>query len=89
MQHDDLTSLRKHINQLDTQLVDLLNQRAAAAQQIGALKSGTGAKVYDPEREREVLKHIDGLNHGPLSKGAIEEVYAAIITVCREIQIPQ
>lgn len=89
MQQNDLTSIRKHINQLDEQLVNLLNQRAAAAQQIGVLKFGTGAKVYDPRREREVLNHIDGLNNGPLSKGALEEVYAAIITVCREIQLPQ
>jgi chorismate mutase-like protein len=87
MQQNDLTFLRKHINELDAQLVELLNQRAAAALQIGELKAVSGGKVYDPAREREVLQHIDGLNQGPLSKGAMEEVFAAIITVCREIQM--
>ena len=34
-------------------------------------------------------RKIDILNKGPLGKGAIEEIYAAIITACREIQIEQ
>jgi hypothetical protein len=30
---------------------------------------------------------IDNLNDGPLSKGAVEDIYAAIISACREIQL--
>ena len=51
----DITDLRTKINQVDTELVKLLNDRAQLAQQIGKIKTKTGAAVYDPDRERDVL----------------------------------
>lgn len=85
---NDISRLRGRINELDEQLVRLLNERAELALQIGKSKQAIGAGAYDAERERSVLEHIDTLNTGPLSKGALEEVYAAIMTACRELQIP-
>jgi chorismate mutase len=84
---DDLTVLRERVNELDEQLVDLLNERAEIAVRIGTVKERIGNEVYDPLRERAILERIDILNKGPLSKGALEELFAAIITACREIQI--
>lgn len=84
---DDVDRLRHRINELDEHIVRLLNERAEAARQIGKAKATLGTEVYDPDRERYVLDHIDKLNGGPLSKGAIEEVYACIMTACRELQI--
>jgi len=78
--------LREEIDQLDGQLVRLLNERARLAIEIGKLKAAAGTKVYDPTRERVVIERIDALNHGPLGKGAVEEIFATIITACREIQ---
>ena len=82
----DLIGLRDHINHLDEQLVLLLNERAKTALQIGEIKAAQGIKVYDPSRERAVIERVNSLNGGPLDKGALEEIYAAIIAVCREIQ---
>jgi len=84
--NDDITALRKQINLLDEQLVRLLNERAAVAVEIGRLKAAAGVQPYDPARERAVLEHIVGLNKGPLGKGDIEDIFATIITACREIQ---
>lgn len=83
---DNLRALRERINALDEQLLTLLNKRAQVALEIGKLKAKQGNKVYDPERERAVIEHIDAANTGPLDKGAVEELFAAIITACREIQ---
>jgi chorismate mutase-like protein len=83
---DDLDRLRDNINTLDEQIVQLVNDRAKAALEIGNIKTKLGAKVYDPDRERAVLEHISGLNKGPLNKGALEDIFASIITACREIQ---
>jgi chorismate mutase-like protein len=85
--HGDLDLYRAQIDALDTELVKLLNERAKIALSIGMIKTTTGQKVYDPAREGAVIEKIDKLNHGPLSKGAIEEIYRAIIAVCRQIQI--
>ena len=84
---DDISDLRGQINQIDEQLVGLLNQRAGLAKRIGNTKKATGDEVYDPDRERSVLERVDALNEGPLDKGALEEVFACIITACREIQM--
>ena len=83
---DELDQKRVHINQIDEQLVALLSERARTALEIGKLKEQLGVKPYDPARERIVLEHIGAMNQGPLDKGALEDIFAAIITACREIQ---
>ena len=83
---NDIPQLREQINQLDTEVVRLLNERAKVAQQIGEIKKAGGADIYDPARERDVLDHVNELNEGPLSKGAIEEIYATIMTATRELE---
>ena len=84
---DEINDLRKRINGLDEQILRSLNERAELAMRIGRAKAKTGAEVYDPARERAVLERMDTLNPGPLDKGAIEEVFAGIITACRELQM--
>ena len=61
-----LDELRKRIDELDHQLVELLNERAQVVVEIGKLKSKTGGPVYAPDREKEVFARISGANNGPL-----------------------
>jgi chorismate mutase len=84
---DDLQQLREQINQIDDQLVQLISTRAEIALGLGKLKAKDGHDIYDPARERIILDRVDRLNQGPLDKGALEDVFACIITACREIQI--
>ena len=84
---DSIGDLRGRIDALDAQLLALINERAGLAQQIGKQKAAKGSEVYDPDRERSILDTIDELNKGPLDKGAVEEVFATIIAVCRELQM--
>jgi len=86
---ENIRALRERINALDEQLLALLNKRAQVALEIGKQKAQYGGEIYDPERERAVIEHIDATNTGPLDKGAVEELFAAIITACREIQSRQ
>ncbi len=83
---ENLSLYRDRINTLDEQLIRLLNERANVALEVGKTKTSMGKAMYDPGRERAVLDHIVQLNQGPLSKGAVEEVFATIMTVCRELQ---
>jgi len=46
----DLAPLRARIDALDQQLLELLGQRAQAAQEVGKVKHGTNAPVFRPER---------------------------------------
>lgn len=81
---NDLAKYRKHIDQLDKQLVGLLSERAKVAQQVGAAKQG--ALVYRPQREKEVLDNIARANKGPLSEEAVRAIYAEVIAACRNLQ---
>jgi len=50
-----LEELRERIDALDRKLVELLSERARAAQMVGHLKASTSLPVYEPEREKIVF----------------------------------
>ena len=78
---------RETINQLDTQLVDLLTKRAKSALTIGALKKQMGQSgKQDKIREKQVIEHVCQLNTGPLSEKDLKEIFQKIITACRQLQ---
>lgn len=83
---DDLARHRAAIDALDEKLVKLLNERAAHAKSIGALK-GDGP-AYRPEREAQVLANAARANRGPLSNDAISRVFTEIISACRALEQP-
>jgi chorismate mutase len=66
--------------------VDLLNQRAKAAQEIGRLKRNTSLPIYEPEREKVIFENVRKANQGPLPDGELRHVYERIIDVMRNIQ---
>lgn len=82
----DLEDLRHRIDLLDESLVRLLNSRAACALEIGRLKREMGIPIYQPEREAEVLKHVQGLNNGPLDGDAIKRLFERIIDEARHLE---
>ena len=51
-----LKPLREQIDAIDAQILELLNQRARIAQQVGHVKAETNAPVFRPERETQVLR---------------------------------
>ncbi len=82
----ELNKLRRQIDEIDVQLISLLNQRAALAEQIGKLKKSLGKNVIDIEREKFIFERLKLLNQGPLSQNSLEEIFKTIISRCREIQ---
>ncbi len=76
----DLTGLRKKIDSLDVRIVALLNERAGITLSIGKEKIKNKKSIYAPEREKQVLARIRGLNRGPLSKQSLEAVYREIMS---------
>ena len=82
----DLEDLRKRIDLLDESLVRLLNSRAACALEIGRIKREMGMQIYQPEREAEVLKNVQGHNNGPLDQDAIKRLFERIIDEARHLE---
>ena len=77
---------RKKIDDLDMRLVELLNERARAAQEIGKLKRDMETPIYEPERERKILERICKANQGPFPEEELCRLYEHIISVMRNLQ---
>lgn len=85
----DIEALRSRIDEIDSRLVDLLNERARCAQQIGQLKRGHELPIYEPRREQVILDNVRRKNSGPLPDMDLLQVYERIIDVMRKIQLEQ
>ncbi len=82
----DINHWRQRIDDLDGQIVALLNERAAAALEIGEIKNRMLTPVYDPDRERQVLDHVASLSGGPLADDAIRRLFERIIDENRRLE---
>ena len=82
----DIADWRKQIDGLDEQLVALLNQRAAAAVEIGKIKRENTAPIYEPKREHQVYEHVRSVNHGPLTASEVQDIFERIMDVMRNKQ---
>ena len=82
----DIADWRKKIDEIDRKLVELLNQRAQAAQEIGRLKRNTKMPIYEPDRERAVFDNVRQVSKGPLPELDLTQIYERIMDVMRKIQ---
>ena len=57
----EIQELRKQIDRMDSQMVELYRQRMETAAQIGTYKREKGLPVLDSERERELLNRVGDL----------------------------
>jgi chorismate mutase/prephenate dehydratase len=78
---------RKELDFLDQTLLTLLNRRLRITQKIGKIKKGIGKKIYDAQREKEILDRLKRKNKGPLREGDLEKLFTTIMKVCRQSQI--
>ena len=84
-----IAGLRKDIDTVDEQILDLINQRLLLAREIGKIKAKNGGRTVDGARESTLIQRLLSLNKGPLSKHALRHVFTEIIAAAREIQTPQ
>ena len=82
----ELKRLRDAIDRVDDVLVKLLNQRARYAVEIGELKGTLALPVYSPEREKEVLLHVESASEGPLEPSAVRRLFERIIDESRRVE---
>jgi chorismate mutase-like protein len=77
---------RNQIDEIDRKLVELLNDRTRCAIEIGRLKKALNLRVYDPEREREVIDRVHRANKGPLDNEGLQRLFERVIDECRRIE---
>ncbi len=86
MSDNKLTPLREKIDAIDAQILELLNQRARVAEEVGHVKAETNAPVFRPEREAQVLRAVAERNPGPMHGGDVQTIFREIMSACRALE---
>ena len=86
---DGLAGLRQQIDALDRQLLDMLNERAHLAEQVGDIKRAEGSPFFRPDRVAQVLEKIQQLNPGPLKNNHVAAIWREIMSACLALEAPQ
>ncbi len=86
---DGLAGLRQQIDALDRQLLQLLNQRAHLAEQVGDIKRAEGSPFFRPDRVAQVLEKIQQTNLGPLKNNHVAAIWREIMSACLALEAPQ
>jgi chorismate mutase len=79
--------LRERVDEVDTELIRALNERARIVQEIMALKAQSGAPVYDPKREEEILRRVVEMNAGPIYDSSMRDIFELILHRIRDLEI--
>ena len=82
----DIEHWRNQIDELNQKLLELLNERAACALEIGKIKQAKGDPIYAPDRETKILNRIKELNMGPMTQEAAQRIFRQIIDETRRME---
>ena len=85
-----LKSIRLRIDEIDSQLHNLISERAEAAQEVARIKlrANPQAERYRPEREAEVLRKVKERNQGPLQGEEVARLFREIMSACLALEQP-
>ncbi|WP_346665133.1 prephenate dehydratase [uncultured Mailhella sp.] len=83
-----LADLRRQIDDVDSQLLELLNRRAGLSVAVGQAKRQVSGKVFDPAREARLLEGLAKRNPGPLKTEHILSIWRAVLSASRSLQKP-
>ena len=82
---DELQDLRRDIDAIDRELVELFRRRMDVTARVGAYKRSRGVPVLDQERERQVLQNKGELA-GEALRPAVITLYQTIMALSRRQQ---
>lgn len=82
-----ISRVRRHIDQIDRQIVRLLARRQQLSMEIGEVKQSRGLPVHIPERERQLLDVIrEEAGHRGVEPGHAEALFELVLAESRRIQ---
>ncbi|MDR2460487.1 MAG: prephenate dehydratase [Deltaproteobacteria bacterium] len=87
---EKLIPLRSRIDELDDKLLDLIQERARAAIELGKLKTKFSLPIMDLIREKQVISQLtEKVKPGDgLTLEAVSSVFNELIKACRAAQAP-
>ncbi|MFP3389868.1 bifunctional 3-deoxy-7-phosphoheptulonate synthase/chorismate mutase [Brevibacillus sp. SIMBA_040] len=86
MAHDQIEVMRKQIDEINLEILELINKRAALVQELGKEKEKQGSNRFDPERERQMLNLLVENNKGPFNDSTVRHLFKQIFQVSLDLQ---
>lgn len=68
MTDNELKNLRDQIDDIDSKILSLINQRLEIGKKVGRIKKETGSRIMDRARERDVIEKLSKMNQGPADR---------------------
>ena len=83
----EIEKLRKSIDEISLEILNLLNKRADIVKQIGIEKEKLGIEICNPLREETLSSILCKNNKGPFSNEAIKRIFKTIYDESKDLQI--
>ena len=83
-----IPELRKKIDEIDSEILKLLNQRAGVVIEVGKEKAKLDLDFHVPQREEQIFQRLTSQNPGPFPTEAVRSVYREIISACLSLEHP-
>ncbi len=86
-QEEKLLAIREKIDRLDSEIQELITQRAECAKEVGRVKQESDDAIfYRPEREAQVLKKVKERNKGVLPDDEMARLFREIMSACLALE---
>jgi len=84
---EDITQLRKRIDEVDEQILQSLSKRTEICRSIGLVKEKHGIPIQDFPRENDVYAHMrERAGELGLDPSHVEAIYRQIVNMCSAVQ---
>ena len=84
--HVNLDDIRKQIDLIDHDLLELLSRRADLVHEVGLVKKRDDLQIYAPEREQALLRRLIEMNKGRLAEKSIRAIYREIMSAALALE---
>lgn len=82
----DLLELRDKIDKIDSQIVELFEDRMEICRGVAQYKIENGKKVFDRQREQDKLSKLKSMTHNDFNSHGVEELFEQIMAMSRKLQ---
>ena len=85
---NELLKLRDSIDNIDSKIVSMINERLNISLKVGDLKKQFDNQVLDKSRENLIMQRLSSMNDGPVSNTVLQYIFSVIMSASRELQKP-
>jgi chorismate mutase/prephenate dehydratase len=80
MKDESLEDVRKKINDIDLEILNLVNERVGLGKKVASAKQKNDSIFFKPDRERQVLERITQLNPGLLDNSRVRNIFREVMS---------